>query len=172
MKRITVGEIHDRHTPGFKTVAPNSSLETVVRTFAASGAVQSIFVVEEDGRLVGAINRQDLLMWVGVKIVGGEASRTLTVGNIRRIVFAANARDLARRTSSVRPINPKTDLSAALRAMLDSGEPVVPVVDEDGKLVGDLRVSEVLAAALDFEQADMLSPASGSAHGQQRKGMS
>lgn len=167
MRRITVGEIHDTHTPASRSVDANTPMESVVRTFATSAAIQSIFVVEDDGRLVGAINRLDLLRWVAVKIVGGEASRSLTVGNIRRIVFAADASDLARRAPSVPSISVETDLAAALRMMMDSGEPVVPVVDKHGKLVGDLRVSEVLSAALEFDQSVRPSAAVESSAGHQ-----
>ncbi len=153
MNRITVGEIHEKHVPGFKSVAASTSVDTVVRTFAANTSVQCVFVVEDDGQLIGAINRLDLLRWVAVKIIGGEASRSLSVGNIRRILFAADAGDLARRTSAVPTVSLDTDLDASLRLMMDSGEPVLPVVDADGRLVGDLRVSEILAAALDSDES-------------------
>jgi len=35
-------------------------------------------------------------------------------------------------------------LQAALEKMLDDEEDVLPVVDADGKILGDLRLSEVL----------------------------
>lgn len=141
-------EIHGLHTPAFKTVKDSASLDTVIRSFAADAFVQAIFVVDNQGLYRGAITRKDLLNWVAVKIVGGEAARSLSVGNMRTILFAADAADLMRKGSTVPEM---MGLAEALKLMMDSGEPVLPVVEDAGKLVGDLRVSEILNAVLGFD---------------------
>lgn len=153
MKRITVGEVHNRHAPAFKTVNESTSLDVVIGTFAAGASVQAIFVVDDSGNYKGTINRKDLIGWVAIKLVGGESSRSMTVGHMRRILFAADAADLMRGGSRVPSVSDSTNLAKALQIMMDSGEPVLPVVDGTGKLVGDLRVSEILNAALNFDEA-------------------
>lgn len=148
MNRIRVKEIHGQHAPAFKTVKSSTSLDTVIRSFAAGSSVQAIFVVDNQGLYRGAINRRDLLNWVAVKIVGGEPARSLSIGNMRTILFAADAGELMRKGIALPEM---TDLAKALKLMMDSGEPVLPVVDEAGMLVGDLRVSEILDAVLRFD---------------------
>lgn len=148
MNRIKVKEIHGQHTPAFITVKDSTSLDTVIRSFVAGASAQAIFVVDDQGLYRGAITRKDLLNWVAIKIVGGEPARSLSVGNMRTILFAADAADLMRKGSTVPEM---MDLAEALKLMMDSGEPVLPVVDDAGKLVGDLRVSEILDAVLRFD---------------------
>ena len=152
MKRITVGQIHNRHSAAFKPVRESTSLDTVVGTFAAGASVQSIFAVDESGFYKGAITRKDLLRWLAIKVVGGESSRSLSVGHMRQILFAADVNDLLRSGARVPAVSESMNLEQALGAMLDSDEPVLPVVDSEGKLVGDLRVSEILNAALNFDE--------------------
>lgn len=151
MKRITVGQIHNKHGAAFKPVRESTPLDTVIGTFAAGASVQSVFVVDESGFYKGAVTRKDLLRWLAVKVVGGESSRSLSVGNMRQILFAADVNDLVSGGARVPSISESTNLEQALRVMMDSDEPVLPVVDGEGKLVGDLRVSEILNAALNFD---------------------
>jgi CBS domain-containing protein len=148
MKRIRVKEIHDQHSSAFKTVEESTSLDTVVRSFASGSTAQAVFVVDDTGLYRGAITRKHLLNWVAVKIVGGESARSLSIGNMRSILFAAAAGDLMRQGFAAPAVPETMDLAEALKMMMDSGEPILPVVDEAGKLV--VRVSEILDAVLRY----------------------
>ncbi len=153
MNRIPVKEIHDLHEVGYKTVTESAKLDEVVRTFADGITTQIVFVVDEDEHYRGALTRKDLLSLIAVKMVGGETSRAMTIGNMRQILFASNAGDLMRGGARVPVVSESLNIAEALRLMMASGEPVLPVVDDDGKLVGDLRVSEILSAVLNFDEA-------------------
>lgn len=153
MNRILVKEIHDLHEVGFKTVTESAPLDEVVDTFAQGVATQIVFVIDNCDQYRGAITRKDLLNLIAVKMVGGETSRAVTVGNMRQILFASNAGDLMRGNASVPVVAETLNLAEALKLMMDSGEPVLPVVNGEGELVGDLRVSEILSALLNFDEA-------------------
>ncbi len=158
LKSITVGEVHDTHVSAFETVREFVSLDVVISMFAARASVQAVFVVDDSGNYKDAITWDDLLKWVTVEVAGGESSRSMSAGNVRRSLFAANTGDLVRGRSMVPPVSESADLATALRIMMDSSEPVLPVVDRGGMVVGDLRVSEILAAALDYDAPSMKAP--------------
>ena len=161
MDQMTVKEIHGKHAAAFKTVTESTSLDTVVWTFAAGASVQAVFVIDDTGSYRGAITRNDLLKWVTAKIVGSEATSSLGAGNMREILTAGDAGYLMRGDSTVPPVSETMDLAAALTLMMNSGEPVLPVVDSEGKLVGDLRISEILHSVLSLNGEELMSVQAG-----------
>jgi CBS domain-containing protein len=136
-------------------------LREVIAKFADGPSVLAVFVIDDSGLFQGAIARKDLLSWVAIKAVGGESSHSMSVGNMRRMLAASTAADLIRNAPSMPVVTESTTLEKALLLMMDSGESILPVVDESGKLVGDLRVSEILNAALKFDVKVQASQAEG-----------
>ena len=72
----------------------------------------------------------------------------LAVGKVRRLISAKSIRDLAIPNSERKAININDSLADALVHMGNYDLRDVAVVDDDGLIVNDLRLSEVLAFAL------------------------
>ena len=120
---------------------------------ASSHDLHGLFLVDEADRLVGIINNQDLLQWGQIHLDLPLPATSVTLGQVRRLVKARQARDLARPGSAEAAVREDDTLDTALNRMARYGLTAIPVVDEQGRVVNDLRLSEILAYAL--EKADI-----------------
>jgi CBS domain-containing protein len=108
------------------TVPPGTSLADCVRAIQRTGTGDSVFVCERDGRLVGVLTERDIFG----RIVGG---------NI----------DLREPVETLINRSPKTlDLEDTIRdaiVLMQTGRyRNVPLVDEDGRLVGVVRQADII----------------------------
>ena len=63
LEKAVVGDLM---TPGLFTVFPEATLDEVARTMASQG-IHRVFVISEEGELVGVITTMDVLKWVDRK---------------------------------------------------------------------------------------------------------
>lgn len=148
MKTIRVAEVC-RHTPLQSLVAHSDTrLSRVVHEFAARHDLHGIFLVDDEERLVGIVNSQDLLQWARLHLDLPLPASSVTLGQVRRLVLAHDARDLARMGSREAAAYEEDTLDVALTRMAQHNLTAIPVLDEQGRVVNDLRLSEILAVAL------------------------
>lgn len=149
MRHIKVQEVFDPKDMLSVVVPEDDSLEDVIRRFAEAPSLRGIFLVDSRQRFAGVITRADLLKWAQYRLGGGPGSDRLSVGEIFRLVYATRAKDLAHgdwRTLGVRPTD---TLDRALHQMITNEEIDIPVLDQEGKILGDLRLSQILLKALE-----------------------
>lgn len=108
------------------TVPPGASLRQCLRAIKRSGKGDSVFVCDADGRLQGVLTERDIF----ARIVGGDV-------------------DLDSPVETLMTTQPMTlDLEQTIRdaiALMESGRyRNVPVVDEDGRLVGVVRQADII----------------------------
>ena len=108
------------------TVLPGTSLADCVRAIQRTGTGDSVFVCDASGRLVGVLTERDVF----ARIVGGTV-------------------DLQQPVESLMTTEPKTlDLDDTIRdaiVLMQTGRyRNVPLVDDDGVLVGVVRPVDVL----------------------------
>ncbi|MEW6432246.1 MAG: chloride channel protein [Myxococcota bacterium] len=114
---------------GLRTVQLATTAAEVTKVAAAQPPQEMVPVLDDDGRLRGVITRDE------VKMVAGEAELQLLV----------NAADLMRPVKTARR---EDDLRVALEAMIANGVRQLPVLDDDGRMVGLLEESDVVKAYL------------------------
>lgn len=138
--------IRDVMTPNVATVGPETALGEVLDLLSRRG-VKAVPVMD-GGTPVGIITGGDLLARAGMPLsldaqcalptaMRDEHVRCLNFKNLR-------ARDIM--TSPVRTINIKTMVRDALRHMAEGGVKRLPVVSDDGHLLGIVSRADVLAA--------------------------
>lgn len=149
MKTIRVEEVYRIHGTASVSVREDVSLEYVITRFAREPGVRGIFLIDADERFVGLITRNDLMKWAHVQLFGGKGRDEITVSEIFRLVDAAKAKDLFRGEPRELSVNESDTLQSALDKMLDYEEDVLPVVDNERRILGDLRLSEVLLKAIE-----------------------
>jgi CBS domain-containing protein len=137
LKTTLVGDVM---TQEVKTIAASASVEEAT-AFMRSGGHGAYPVVDADGRCVALLERRDLL--VGDPPAGGTAL------------------DVARR--DVVTVTSSTPLVEALELMMEEGIDHLPVVDDDGRLVGICTRADIVRAraeqiALDRRQHGWLRP--------------
>ena len=148
MKTIRVVEVC-RHTPLQSLVArADTRLSRVVNEFAGRDDLHGIFLVDDEERLVGVVNNQDLLQWARLHLDLPLPVPSVSMGQVRRLMMAQRARDLAREGSREAAVYEDETLERALANMAQHNLTAIPVLDKKGRVVNELRLSEVLAVAL------------------------
>lgn len=131
-------------------VRPEDTVRVVVDALSRDLNAGAIFVVDHDDRLLGCIREQaldaDLVslvvpqkLWPSIRDMDTRAVLRAALGPLR------NARELM---AEARAVTPDTPLAEAVGLMIRSAQPTVPLVDREGRLLGYLRLFEVLAEFL------------------------
>ncbi|HUX85844.1 MAG TPA: CBS domain-containing protein [Chloroflexota bacterium] len=127
---------------------PDDSLKQVVMTFAGNPGARSVFVTDAGDRLLGAIPEHELDLDLMTLVLPEQLWSEVREWNVRELMRATHAdkstaRDLMSRVEAVTPDRPLQD---AVAMMSRGKNAVVPLVDEQGRLLGYLTLFETLAA--------------------------
>ena len=147
MKTILVKDVYQLHGTAALIIPENTSLEEVIAKFALESGVQGIFLADSWGRLAGVVTRAELIKWAHFQLYGGKGRHEIGVAEFFRIVDGKQVKDLRRGYGKELSVKETDNLQAALDKMLDFEEDIIAVVDKEGKILGDLRISEVLLKA-------------------------
>jgi CBS domain-containing protein len=157
MKPICVRDVYDPKKRLSVLVRADEPLEDILRRFAQEAWLRGIFVTDEVGRLVGVITRTDLLDWtrlrLGTALGGTGAARPDRVMRLAQLVGAASARDAIRPASQQTAVQLDVSVDRALQLMIEADLITVPVVDNEGCILGDLTLSHILRYLLDLEDS-------------------
>lgn len=129
------------------TATPEQSLKDVAHVLVEHG-ISGMPVCEEEWRVVGVISEGDILYKVGGRIVRrhGPLAR-LIEGNASTVMTKAQARTVREAmTAPAITIAPSRPAAAAARLMLEKGVNRLPVVTQDGRLVGIVTRADLVRA--------------------------
>jgi CBS domain-containing protein len=121
MRTMSPETVRDAMVPEPTTLAAAASAQEAGRSFAESGEVRAIFVTEEGGRLLGVVTRKTLVREV---VAAGLDPRAVT---LREIAEPPNF-----------TLDAGLELDGAFHFLEEQDLERVPVVEEDGRLVGVL----------------------------------
>jgi CBS domain-containing protein len=121
MPTMSTETVRDAMVPEPTTLAADASAQDAGRSFADSGEVRAIFVTEDGGRLLGVITRKTLVREV---VAAGLDPRGV---RLREIAEPPNF-----------TLDAGLELEGAFRFLEEQDLERVPVVEEDGRLVGVL----------------------------------
>ena len=151
MQTVLIGDVSATSDMQALVVERDMPLVDAVRQFANNHDLRGIFLTGEDGRLTGVINKVDLLKWVSMQLNQLPAGEPLSRGQMRRLLKAERAADLAAAGSEEAAVHLDETVADALQKMTYDGLTDIPVVDANGRIVNDLRLSEILAYMLDIQ---------------------
>lgn len=141
--RTTVADVMTREVV---TIEPSTPFKEVVRRLREA-RVSALPVLDEDGRLVGIVSEADLILKENPEV---EDAAHLFVRRHRRLdrqkAAGLYARELM--TTPVVTIGPGASVAEAARLMHRKQVKRLPVVDEDGRLVGIIARSDLLTVFL------------------------
>src|SRR6266576_3814984 len=121
MRTMSPETVRDAMVPEPTTLAAGASAQEAGRCFADSGEVRAIFVTDDGGRLLGVVTRKTLVR--EVVAAGLDPS-------------AVNLREIAEPPNFT--LDAGLELESAFRFLEEQDLERVPVVEEDGRLVGVL----------------------------------
>jgi len=137
--------VRDAMVPEPTTLAAGASAQEAGRCFADSGDVRAIFVTEDGGRLLGVVTRKTLVREV---VAAGREPGEVALGEI------AEPPNFTLAASS--------GLDDAFHALEERDLERVPVVEEDGRLVGVLSRAVVQRRLAEDEPPEEEERAAGS----------
>jgi CBS domain-containing protein len=119
-------------------------VKKIIKIFAKKSNFRDIFVVDKEKILKGVITRSDLLNWTRYKLGIGTEKHRPSMDEIQRYVYSTTAKEIMQRHSHNISVTPEDDIVTALDIMVLSDLMDIPVVDEEGKILGDITLSEIL----------------------------
>lgn len=100
-------------------------------------------------RFSGVITRNDLLKWTHLQFGSEMRSISISPKDICRVASATRAKDLAVGDWRTMGVRLDADLATALQQFMEHDEIDIPVLDKDGRVLGDLRLSQTLYYSID-----------------------
>jgi CBS domain-containing protein len=144
--------VRDMMTTNVVTASPGTPFKTVVSLLGAN-RISAVPVVDEANKVVGIVSESDLL----AKVVAGDRSGQRLPGtrSDRRAIRARTSAETAADLMTAEPIMIRADKSLSEAARLAAAHHVrrLPVVVEDGTLVGIITRSDMLAVFLRDDEA-------------------
>jgi CBS domain-containing protein len=130
-------------------VDAKTPVEDVIKSFAEKPEIHGIFVVDEKMKLKGVITRYDLLLWAKVMTGVPRAKNIDDLMNTVRISMSKTAGGMVRPETKDATVTLDDDINVALDKMIRLELLDIPVVDKKGKVIDDLRLSEILKAIIE-----------------------
>lgn len=134
---MKVAEWINNHPDHVITVAPDCSLEEAMHQMLAEPCLRDIYVVSEDGRLIGHLSHKKL-----AQTLLAEHRPVHTRRQIIERVAGGTARELM--DSEFVHARPDEELDDVLHSQLEHDIEDLPVIDEEGVLLGVVNMSTVL----------------------------
>ena len=152
LKNVTVKEAYTFDQTPSLIVKPEDNFVDVVRLFSDQPELRGIFVADESCHLLGVITRRDLLDWariqLGATFHAPDEHWLKEDVRLYELMRASSAMEVARPDSTDAAVRLDDPLAEALRKMLVIDLICLPVIDDDGVIIGDLKITELLRQAL------------------------
>ena len=159
LARIKIGDAKHLHLTPAMIVNPEEDFADIIKRFARSPELRGIFVADETNHLLGVITRTDLLDWVRVKLgsdLGAPQTQLHQALRVVSLMHASTAGEVMHLNSHQAAVTLNDSLADALKLMLKYDLIVLPIVDNDNHLIGELKLSELLALAVEEGQLESL----------------
>ena len=131
---MKVRDNYQKVTPEADLVNIDTSIEDIIEIVAENPASRSVYVIDDEEKLVGIISVKEILNILGAKYLR-KRSVVLAHG-----ILAKTAQDIMRDAEYV---SPDDDLDEALKKSVLHGIEDLPVVEDD-KVIGNLDCFELI----------------------------
>jgi CBS-domain-containing membrane protein len=135
----TVKDVMSTHVIAVRKIAAYKEIAATLH----SQRVSAFPVIDDDNKVIGVVSETDLLTKEALEGTVPEVLQSLTRQRVRSQVNAVTAADLMTRPAVT--IGPDEPVSRAARLMYSKRVKRLPVVSEDGTLIGIVTRSDVLS---------------------------
>ena len=149
MKTILVKEVYRLQGKASITIPEDAGLDYLVALFGHEPHLQGVFFVDSNNRFSGMVSRFDLLRFF--RLYGGTRGKEM-LSEFLGYARTKKAKDLELPEVHSFSVKVSDSLQSALDLMIGFEQDVIPVLDEAGKILGDLSLSELLLKALETER--------------------
>jgi CBS-domain-containing membrane protein len=139
--------VKDLMSSKFVKVAEQDQISQVVVKIAKDKETMLACVLDEEGRLKGIITPKEVLRAVEIREFGTIRRPFFEGPEILRVLSSKYAKDIMSPPVSVKP---EDGVDKAIDIMLDKGFYEVPVVDEQGKMVGVINYFSIITSSVEY----------------------
>lgn len=139
--------IKDLMTCKFVRVAEEEPLSQVVVKIAEDKETMLACVLDKGNKLKGIITPKEILQAVELREFGTIRYPFFEGSAILHLLSSKYAKDIMSPPVSV---NPGDGVEKAINIMLDKGFYEVPVVDEHGKMIGEVNYFSIISSSLEY----------------------
>lgn len=138
----TVGDLYDVLRSDPVTVPEDATLRDAIDAIVARGVTRKAYVVDSEGRLKGTISMETLMRHVGYRL-GARAP-----GVVSFLRFVRDMESDAVRNFMAKPVavTKGTNIVEIVRRVVEDHLNDFPIVDDQGKLLGELNTLHLLKA--------------------------
>ena len=148
MKSIKVQDVYELHGTASAIISGDELLSDVLSRFAYEPGLRSIFLIDSENRFAGLMTRIAILKWTQYQLAADREGEA-TSREVYNMVAGTMAKSLARGDWTTLGVKEDDTLQEALDQMVKFGEDVLPVLDEYGRILGDIRLSEILIKVIE-----------------------
>jgi len=138
-------------------VGEDEKVASMIKKFAEMPSIRGIFVVDKNNSFKGIITRKTMLNWARVQMGLGLSrtgfSQSARLGRVLeeivKYAYATVASDFIDRHSHEIFVREHDSIIRALNLMITSDLIDIPVIDDEGKIIGDLKLNEILNVIID-----------------------
>ncbi len=138
-------------------VSEDDGIEAAIRRFASQPETHVLYVVAKSGRLKGLVKIRHLLNWVRLKTGVGQERRDFTRGveafEAFEFIKLAQSTKIGDIVSTAVTVKMDDTLAHALNLMASEEVVEVAVVDSKKKLIGEIKLTDVMARLLDMKKS-------------------
>ncbi|MEQ4487944.1 MAG: CBS domain-containing protein [Dehalococcoides mccartyi] len=146
---LMVKDVHPIHGTAAVTVDENALLKSVISIYATNPGIKGIFLTDAQNRFTGMVSRLAIQKWAEYELFG-KWQNNEPDSLVSEMVEDVQAKSVARGDWKSFGLKPNDTLQNAFQRMIQSGEDILPVVDDDGRVIGDLLLSEILMKAIEI----------------------
>ena len=139
--------IKDLMTSKFVRVAEEEPLSQVVVKIAEDKETMLACVLDKEHKLKGIITPKEVLQAIELREFGTIRHPFFEGPAILHLLSSKYAKDIMSPPVSV---NPDDGVEKAINIMLDKGFYEVPVVDEQGKMIGEVNYFSIISSSLEY----------------------
>ncbi len=146
LSQVTVKSISNLIVKKPALVTPDSSIEDMMRAVIEDTRSRHAYVVDADGRLIGAVRVNNIIQYLFPSTVLLEIDGSPRVSSFLEYSNATKVKDIM----NTRPkhVYETTTLSKMVRIMMEEKINELPVVDRAMKVIGEVNLLEIIAYSL------------------------
>ncbi|MBN1109462.1 MAG: CBS domain-containing protein [Methanomassiliicoccales archaeon] len=137
---VLVGDVHDRMVLKPSQVTEGATIEEVIDQMLANPVSRKVYIVDDHGSYIGTVSIETILRLMGYR-VGVREGGGLSFYRFLRDTLKENVREIMVKG---RTVSEGDKLTEAMRIMIEDHLNDLPVVDEEGRLIGELVSLELL----------------------------
>lgn len=140
---LLVGDVFKSMVVKPSILGLDATIKDVINEMLENPVARKVYITDQEGKLAGTVTTETVLRLIGYR-VGVRETGLLPFIRFLRDVLKEKAADVMTESIYVRP---DTTLKEAFTKMLEHHLNDLPVVDGDGKLIGELNTLQLFSIA-------------------------